>query len=174
MSKLSLLLLCLFLSSCVSCSNEGRNTKEIKQLLGRHIDFDDDYRVIPDTMLQPVKQMLDKDTIIISYIDELPCTECTVKMLKKWHEFVGMIGKDIQLIVVIKEECPTEIETLILDNHLGPVLIYENDKFEKRNGLGVLAVNKTFLLNSENEIILVGEPYGNRKMIDLYSKIINN
>ena len=173
-NKLLFAIFCLFASLCVSCSNGDRNAKEIKRMLGRHIDFGDDYRVIPDSMSLPIKRALEKDTIIISYIDELSCTECSVKMLKKWQEFVRMINKDLQLLVVIKENSPVEIEKLILENHLGPVLLYESDKFKERNGLDVLAVNKTFLIDSENKIILVGEPYGNRKMMELYSKVIND
>ena len=39
---------------------------------------------------------------------------------------------------------------------------------------GKLACNKTFLLNKDNEIVLVGEPFGREKITKLYQKYIGS
>ena len=37
-----------------------------------------------------------------------------------------------------------------------------------------MARNKTFLLNKDNEIVLVGEPFGRGKLTQLYKKCIDS
>ena len=54
-------------------------------------------------------------------------------------------------------------------------MYYESDAFSEKNNLGYkLARNKTFLLNKDNEIILVGEPFGHEKLTRLYKKYIDS
>lgn len=173
MKRILYAFLCIVISLFFSCTSEERKIAEVKQMIGRHIDFGNDYTIIPDSLSFSVQEMINGDTVVISYLDEISCTECTIKMLKKWHEFIKRIHPELQLLVVIKSNCNDEIKQLILNNELGPALLYENDNFKERNKLNVLAVNRTFLLNSESEIILVGEPYGNRKMMELYRYALN-
>ena len=54
-------------------------------------------------------------------------------------------------------------------------MYYDTDIFESENKLkGKLACNKTFLLNKDNEIVLVGEPFGREKITKLYQKYIGS
>lgn len=173
MNKILCAILCVVIYMNISCSNEERKISEIKQMVGRKIDFGNNYRVLPDSLAPLVQKSIDNDTIVVTYLDEVSCTDCTVKMLRKWHEVINQISPSLQLLVVIRTENIDEIRELVLRNGLGPVLIYENNSFVEKNNLRVLARNRTFLLDSGKTIILVGEPYGNKKMINLYKRVVD-
>jgi hypothetical protein len=54
-------------------------------------------------------------------------------------------------------------------------MYYDSKVFGEKNNLEeVLARNRTFLLNKENKIILVGEPIGREKLTQLYKKCIDS
>ena len=54
-------------------------------------------------------------------------------------------------------------------------MFYDSKIFGEKNNLeNVLARNRTFLLNKENEIVLVGEPLGREKLAQLYKKCIDS
>ena len=53
-----------------------------------------------------------------------------------------------------------------------PLMFYDSEVFKTENRLDVLARNKTFLLDQDNKIVLVGEPFNNQKLLNLYVKEI--
>lgn len=44
--------------------------------------------------------------------------------------------------------------------------------FNKANKLEILARNKTFLLDGDNRVVVVGEPFGNEKLWQVYDQAI--
>lgn len=56
-----------------------------------------------------------------------------------------------------------------------PLMFYDSSIFEEKNKIkGLLARNRTFLLNKDNEIVLAGEPFGREKLTKLYQKCIDS
>jgi len=162
----------IFLSFC-SCQNNSRIESEITNLMGRKIAFLDGYNVIQ------AKGNIDFQNEgkikIISYIEDVNCTECTVKMIKGWADCVKNISSDVEYVIVLGG---AENDMFLKkDMHFDTkchIISYNSDVFKTHNKLDVLARNRTFLLNEKNEIILVGEPFGNEKMQHLYSATIKN
>ena len=97
-------------------------------------------------------------------MDNISCTSCGIKTLKLWQKEIKELNKDVAYIIILHSDYDDKIfemtKRLSLDF---PLMYYDSKVFEERNGLkGILACNKTFLLNKNNEIILVGEPLGER------------
>ena len=117
-----------------------------------------------------------QDIKIVSYYGEVVCTSCCEKNLKRWQDEIKKIDKDVAYIIVAHSSDNKEFmdfaDSLSLDF---PLMLYKSDIFEKYNNLeDVLARNRTFLLNKDNEIILVGEPFGREKLTKLYARCIDS
>ena len=56
-----------------------------------------------------------------------------------------------------------------------PIMYYNSNEFGESNKLNaLLALNRTFLLNKDNKVVLVGEPFGREKLSKLYKKCIDS
>lgn len=118
-----------------------------------------------------------KNVKVITYIDyELPCRECIVREINTWKETINSITPHVDYFLIIESENRVNVEKMICDYGLDvPVLYYSTDAFGEKNGIkGVLARNKTYLLDKENKIVVVGEPFANEKLLALYQKTVQS
>lgn len=173
MKRYYLLYIFLMLYVCYSCNNDNRIADEIKEMTGREIVFPSGYKILSsnDSLCE---HLLQYDNIkVITFIDNLPCTECGLRAIRDWGECIKTINKDVSYILVVQTEDSKELigmkDSIQLET---PLLFYSTDTFMVANELNVLTRNKTFLLNRENKIVLVGEPFGNEKLTQLYKKTI--
>lgn len=172
MRNILLLFIAIIISFC-SCQNNSRIESEIINLTGRKIVFLDDYHVI----LTKGKHDFQKEggMKVVSYIEDVKCTECAVKMITEWVDCVNNLSSDVEYVIVFGGMKNDVFEKEL--NHLATkcqIISYSSDIFKIHNKLDVLARNRTFLLNKKNEIVLVGEPFGNEKMKLLYSATIRS
>lgn len=159
-----------------SCNNDDRIVNEIKVLTHRKISFVDGYNEFQCNCNISLDSLISQDLKIITYIDNISCTSCGIKTLKMLQKEIKLIDKDIAYIIVLHSENKDKFlkmtETLSLEY---PIMYYQSNIFEKKNNLeGIFAKNKTFLLNKNNEIVIVGEPFGREKLTNLYRKTIDS
>lgn len=159
-----------------SCNNNDKIINEVKELSHRKITFCDGYKELPCNSKLSLGNLIKQDIKIITYMDNISCTSCGIKTLKLWQKEIKELNKDVAYIIILHSDYDDKIfemtKRLSLDF---PLMYYDSKVFEERNGLkGILACNKTFLLNKNNEIILVGEPFGREKLTNLYRKHINS
>ena len=156
-----------------SCNNNDRLIKEVQALTGREISFPAGYVSLSYHDSLSVDSLLAKDIKLVSYIDNLPCTSCGVRMLHAWIEEMKEIDPKVAYVIVVQTQEKDVLFENIDSMHLPcPLMYYDTSIFGEENELDVLARNKTFLLNKENRIVLVGEPFGNEKLSQLYKKTI--
>ncbi len=171
-SVMMLWILLLILIFC-SCNNNDRLVKEVRALSGREILFPKGYCSLSYQNSMPIDSLLATDIKIVSYINDLPCTSCGVRMLHTWIEQVKQIDPEVAYVIVVqtpqKDVLFNNIDSMRLPY---PLLYYEDSVFGEVNKLDVLARNKTFLLDKKNRIVVVGEPFGNEKLSQLYKKAI--
>lgn len=158
-----------------SCNNEERMIREIKELSGREIIFPSGYVSLSSDKSLSVDSLLRQNIKIVSYIDNLQCTSCGVKMLHTWIDDVFNIDSTVSYVIIVqtqhKKSLFENIEAMRLTR---PLMYYDTSIFGDVNKLDVLARNKTFLLDKDNKIILVGEPWNNSKLARLYSQTIDS
>lgn len=161
--------------SC-SCSRDSRIAQEVKGLTGQKIEFPKGYVELTCNSQFKLDTLTKQEIKIVSYYGEVVCTPCCAKNLKIWQNEIKEIDKDIAYIIVAhspdKEEFVNFADSLYLDY---PLMYYDSDVFGKQNKLeDILARNRTFLLNKDNEIVLVGEPFGREQLSKLYKKCIDS
>lgn len=134
------------------------------------------YESIPKRDSVIIDSMLNKDIKIVSYVDDLPCTSCGIKMMSIWMSRIDSLNSNAEYILVVnvaeneKAKFFDMMDSVQLSH---PIMYYDTDTFGVVNELSeLLAINKTFLLNKHNRIVLVGEPFKNEKLFDLYKRTI--
>ena len=168
----------LLLPLILSCNKENRIVKEVKELQGKPISFIDGYQYDNPDLSVSVDSCLQSKIKMVSYWEDFSCTQCAYKILVKWEkEFHEKIGSNVNYIFIINSMEKNLISEL---RHMGfslPILLYPDNSYGQKNQLNVLARNKTFLLDENNKIVVVGEPFGNDALWNVYKeaiKILNN
>lgn len=172
LSFISLLTLIIGLSfdSCV-IRERSTHTDVISDWIGREI-------VIPDELVYQIKEdtvALDlsrPDFKIVSYVDSTGCTSCRMK-LHYWSELIDELKSIpdvyVEVIMVINSDDIKGItELLQRDNYLNPVVIDCDNLFDNLNELPPRSDHHTFLLDTENKVIAIGNPVLNPKIKDVF------
>lgn len=167
MKKCIIFLLCVMVCSCV---NEEKYIQEVKQMSHREIVFPNGYIELRCNSSLKLDSLLKQKLKIISYMDNVICSSCLDNILASWQDEIKSINENISYIIIVhstdKKTILESSKSLSLDY---PIMYYESNIFGKVNKLeDLLARNKTFLLDKDNKIILVGEPYGREKLSKLY------
>lgn len=156
------------------CKNDNRIEKEIRTLYGQKICIPKGCIFMKSDDITNVQSLFNKDVKILTYIDDFQCTSCMHKMVMEWGEQVKRIfKKDVPYGIVMSSEQYEPIEELLKEYPIGtPVLLYKTDVFAKNNNLkSILSCNRTFMLDKHNQIVVVGEPFGNEKRWAIYKKV---
>lgn len=162
----------------ISCgSKESRLLREAKKLYGKQIVLPSEYESLSISGIPDITDEMHKRYKIVTYIDSSSCSECAFKIVKQWDELLKDIPAhaDVGFIPVMypynKEEIGKLLELYAIE---WPLLYDVRNEFIAKNRLKVLARNKTFLLDENNRIIVVGEPLNAAPLWDVYKKAMNN
>lgn len=174
MKKLSIT--CAAILVMASCKNDVRFIREIERLSHQRIEFPEGYIELSCGSSLRLDSLIRKDIKIVSYYGNAVCTACCAKNLLLWQDEIQRIDEDIAYIVVVQSYEGMNFlnfaDSLTLNF---PIMFYDSDIFEEANKLDdILARNRTFLLNKDNEVILVGEPFGREKLSKLYKRCIDS
>lgn len=159
-----------------SCNEEQRYAQEVKELTGRTVVFPNGYKRVSahgDDCNYDVRKHGSKIVMYVDYSEG--CIECCVKMLESRERQIEEItGCSNCFIVVFTNVDFNKLQEAVAScNITSSMLFYPTDIFGKKNGLcGKLAVNKTFMIDENNEVVLVGEPFENERLSLLYKRTI--
>lgn len=163
----------LLLSSCTSPEN---NTKSaIENWVSKEI-------IIPPNIIYKSigcdtisKYIFDQTFKILVYVDSVGCTSCKLGLIE-WKAFIDRCqskGYDIGFLFVIQSSNYEEFEQKMeMYQFLYPVIYDLTDKFNSLNKFPKEDKFRTFLLDSNNKVILIGSPIKSDKMWKLYIDII--
>lgn len=164
----------MFLSS--SCASSTHNEKEIvAEWVGKEI-------IIPEQLtFQILEEAVDiglalPDYRIVNYVDSTGCTSCRLK-LPLWeetiNEFRSLPNVEVECLTIVNAPNEKEIGFLIKrGNYLHPIALDSDNTFDRINNLPNDHEYHTFLLDSENRVLAIGNPVLNPKIKDLYKRII--
>lgn len=173
---------------CFVLTNFGCIDKEKAQILyliGKQIHIDESYQ-----SFSAKKEIVDslsafyefkKLIKIVTYMDRSSCTQCAMQILIEWNKILQDIKSDsVGFVTVIYPTDKAELESALNVLKLPNTFLYDTyNNYLKDNKLtDILARNRTFLLDKNDKIVLVGEPLHKPKLWDLYKKsvqvLINN
>lgn len=169
------LLALIFVLLAISCSD--RQKKEITSLVeywkGKEILF-------PATSIF----IQDKDTIdfplksqykILSYVDSAGCVSCKLK-LSEWKDFINVVDSvnpSVKVLFFFSPEKIKDVYRALYQSYFHhPVCIDLEDSLNILNNFPSNMTFQTFLLNSENRVLAIGNPIQNPNVKELYLNII--
>lgn len=159
-----------------SCSSRVAKEQEaLSAIIGKEVVF-------PEGMVWQIQNTpIDYDSTsadyrIVTYVDSTGCTQCQMK-LERWSFIMDELSTaedtDIELMVVVKSPKTLDLDYIVKNsNFLHPICFDSAGVFNSHNEIPTKAAHRTFLLDSSNRIIAVGNPAINPKVRDLYKKLI--
>lgn len=170
--KWYLIILILALMGC--SSQETDYAKIVQDMVGKTIVYPDSIETLDGIIFErPLT-----DYTILSYYDATGCTSCRMK-LSKWNKLLKEIDSlkndvTISLILVAETTKPKHIDIIAQQNKFHhTILMDSNNEFAKINHIPEDTELQCFLLNKENEIILLGNPLDNPAIWKLYTSEIS-
>jgi hypothetical protein len=161
----------------VSCNKAEHDTdrKVVTEWLEKTIIIPEN--LTPQILDNPLNFNLDEFTFkIVCYVDSDGCVPCRMR-LQSWNELIDkyklIAGEEVGFIMIINSKDRRYINRLLKkEKFLHPVIIDEDNLFDKANNLPNSDTYHTFLLDSENKIAAIGNPTANPKVANLYENLI--
>lgn len=175
MSKLIFLLVTISFFSCT----KNTITKELQELKKYSISIPSDIMVINNGQL--ISSFI-HDTLyakLIIYYDSTECSSCHIAHLNDWNEIIQISHqynkfRPIFIFSPSKSKISDVLNAIEKFPFNYPMLLDFENKFYKKNTFIPNNLNyHTFLLNKNNQIILVGNPLYNSQLWNLYQKTIH-
>lgn len=174
-----LFLLLIILSSCRE-TNKDRLTRLVKEWDGKEIVFPESIvftRYGVDTLEYRLPR---SEYTIISYIDSVGCTSCKLQFYR-WqhimHEMDSVSGQLIPYLFVFHPKNKRDFSELSYlmkrDKFDTPVWIDVDDTFNKQNKLPSESILHTFLVDRQNKVVALGNPFQNPQIRELYLSVLN-
>lgn len=166
----------------ITCVSSSCNQKEYKAMKIIHY-WKGKEIIIPDSIkfkkhgIYPIDlYRQESDCKILVYVDSIGCTSCKMK-LEEWNKMISHFDSisnyKVEYLFVIHNKNPKELSyVLINDNFEIPVFVDTNDILNKINKFPQDILYQTFLLNSKNEVLFVGNPVYNDAVKELYDDFL--
>ena len=177
---LRLFILCLFnifiFTSCKDNANK-HFTQLIKEWQGKKIAFPDNPIFITLTSDTVNFQTNKSEYKILIYVDSAGCTSCKLQ-LDDWKQFLhhidSVIDGTIPFLCFIHAKNLRDIQYLLKQSSFEyPICFDSKDSLNKLNKFPSHPLFQTFLLNTKNEVEIIGNPIHNPNLKNLYlSKIL--
>ncbi|MCF6243004.1 MAG: hypothetical protein L3J74_16885 [Bacteroidales bacterium] len=160
-----------------SCSNDSFNKTEqtIKKMYHKKIIFSNSLvgRVLGRDTTFDISN--EKSAKIVIFLDKNGCTPCRMK-LSQWKRFISKVNKlnkKIIFIYILASNNTIELDKEFIIHKFKNVVFYDiKNEFAQINNLPDNSIFHTFLLNGNNEIIIVGNPVVNQSIKELYLREI--
>ena len=173
-----ILLICIIISFSF-CNNTSKETTEEKvtEWIGDTLYLPETSEILyKDSVYQNGEPINNNAKLKIATLISGDCGSC-VKDLKRWDKFFQFIGskKEAEILFYLETSKLSYFKTRLYEStiHKYPLIIDKNFKFSDTNKLPPKDKRfQTFLLDSNNRVILVGNPVYNDKLMKLYKKEI--
>ncbi|MCM1093926.1 MAG: DUF1573 domain-containing protein [Lachnospiraceae bacterium] len=159
-----------------SCNRNYNFSDVVRQWMGKEINLPESMSFIlqGDTIDY---NWINSDYKIITFVDSIGCSECQMR-LPMWQHIVDKLNSsldvDVSFIMVVETGDAESIVNLLKQNYFClPVVIDTDGKVSKMNQLPPAQELKTFLLDSDNRVVAIGNPAFSKSVYTLYENIIN-
>lgn len=167
------IILCISLQSCDTHRNQ------IKSLISH---WRNKQIVFPDSLIDAkqdsvLNKLLNKEFKILTIVDSLSCKSCKLR-LYEWKKLIieaDSIFNSLSFIFVVHSNNYEEIDHIIKNNKFDYPIIYDRkNQIGKLNNFPQQSNFQTFLINKNNQVILLGNPINNKKVWTLYKEVISD
>lgn len=172
--KLVLSLLCIFCSFLFSCQKSGQKSLSglVEEWYGKEILIPSEVSTFYSVSTEQGKS----DFKIISFLDSIDCVSCKLH-IGEWNSFLETLNNGSEKVTKMLLFLQTSKTGEILDeiSIQTPSFSIYNDFQGKINALNHFPAKsnfRTFLLDSQNRVLAIGNPIGNPDIYNLYKKWI--
>ncbi|MDD4032077.1 MAG: hypothetical protein PHS48_02400 [Bacteroidales bacterium] len=173
-------LICFLISGLilVSCNSQKKQiTETLSQMMDKEIVFPNALQAKilgRDTIVDVLKKPGYK---IVTYADSSGCTDCRLNFYGwklKMNE-AKTWSKPVDVVFILQPKDESALISLLKFNDFSHAIFYDkNTDFIRQNQLSSDPLYQTFLINSENKIVLVGNPVSNSVLWKLYKETIES
>lgn len=178
MRKLLLVILSVFLSGCRHGSNI---TNEISAIMRHKLE-------IPQVCMKTFRDMSPSDSInysngikLVFYISQKQCQTCFFSQLVKFenenHRDLKHNGMEVVCIFESNNDNKVSLEDILYDAGLECTIYIDTCKAFLKSNPNIpkdKEIYHSFVIDSANNILMVGSPFYNEKTEYLFKKILNN
>lgn len=167
------------LVALTSCKNRFEREAEsiVKEWTGRTIvDIPDSNYVVHNGKTLDTCSLAKSELMIVSYINRSEATSCMLH-LHDWEKFISYVdsltNKQVKCALIANPENKYEfIDILEKYGFKHPIYIDEKDDFNRANHFPTKMSFHTFLVDSKNKVIFIGNPINSKGVRESYIKII--
>ena len=160
----------------VSCNPQKKQiTEALSQMMNKEIVFPNALQAKilgRDTIVDVLKKPGYK---IVTYADSSGCTDCRMNFYgwKLKMDEAKAWNKPVDFVFILQPKDESALISLLKFNDFSLAVFYDkNTDFIRQNQLSLDPLYQTFLINSENKIVLVGNPVSNKILWNLYKETI--
>ena len=175
----NILIIFLFTIIIVSCNSNSKLFEDLSLFKKEPVNLTKKSKLIISGVDTKNFYNMERGLKYIIYKDSLGCTSCAINSMYLWDEFIeyAKLYNDRLKYYFIYSPSKNElknIEFILKNGNFNyPILLDTLGEFEKINPhLPKNKVLHTFLLDENNNVILVGDPLYNRKIKKMFYKIV--
>lgn len=143
-----------------SCGDSKRKAFEdvVIEWTGKKILFPDSMRLVGGGMIAKPEA----DFTIVSYYDSVGCTNCKLR-LSQWNRFMDKIDsyspEEVSLIMISSPGKEGELPEIIRQHRFRHTFVIDDgNRFADMNALPAQRYFRTFLLDAEGRVVIIGNP----------------
>lgn len=168
----------LFFNSC--SMRERQFSNEIALLQSKAIRLPSNVLIMRQDTILPKNDINENGYKLVVYVDSVDCTPCAINHIGLWGTFINYTKQTSDQLrfhfIFSPKKRELQNTKLILTNTKfdHPIMLDTLREFEKLNPhLPKNRALHTFLLDENNNVILVGSPLQNRKVKEMFYKIVD-
>lgn len=163
----------------VGCGEKSQLSKEISLFQKSPVILPERCKMMFNVSTGVVSNSVSTGLKYVIYNDSLGCTSCAINKMYLWNDFIEYAkpynGRlKYYFIYSPSKKDRKGIELILKKSNFGyPILLDTLNEFAKLNPhLPKNRVLHTFLLDEDNKVILVGNPLHNKKIEEMFYKIV--
>lgn len=166
----------IFIIFCISCTSSIES--EISMMINQKFQYDKNYIEKYKSRFQSSIDPIG-DYTLVSYYDSIECMACHANKLNSWNDWISSFNAFGIKVFIIFSPKHKEIDNLklLIQRQRLPFDVYIDTIGIIRKANPWIPDNPichTFLMDKDNNIILVGDPRKHPKIKDLILKIVEN
>ena len=159
-----LMLLCM---SLLSCSSDYKLHALMNEWIGKKLILNDDAR-----KAMQANDSLSIDYTIVAYVDSTVCMSCRFGGWQRLVNEMSMYSDNhINSLLIMSAGASKNLENDInINNYNLPYVIYKGDSLLKKNDFPESDIFRTFLLDKDGKVVVMGNPLLNDKIYEMFKR----
>ena len=176
---LSVILIFVIATVCFSGCRDAQTRRTLRRMMGSTVVLPEKTTCVQNGEVFPMPEELRSRPKLIVFVDSTECSKCRVDNFIRYESLFDLSRTTgsfevLLLLSVCNSEYQNILDHLVLSSPPYPVYMDTENSFRGDNP--IIPDNSSmhsFSLDSDNRVILVGDPIYNESIMDLFQKLFN-